>query len=92
MYHQSLEERFLDQLQDLYDSEQAVVKELPKLVQSASTPELRRVFEYCLKQTEENIHHTAQILSSAGLCLDLEMEPTSTRPVKLRLVSWDSQR
>jgi ferritin-like metal-binding protein YciE len=92
MDHQSLEELYIDQLQDLYDSERAIAKKLPILVQEASSPELRRVFEYCLEQTEENACHTAQILSRSRHSPDPPCEHPNFGAVKLRLVPGGSRR
>ena len=37
----TLDDLFLDELKDIYDSEKRIVKALPKMAKSASTEELR---------------------------------------------------
>src|SRR4051812_13079611 len=50
-----LKELFLDQLADIYDAEKQLVKALPKLAKSASSPELREAFETHLEETETHV-------------------------------------
>ncbi len=43
------------ELQDLYDAEHRIVKALPKMIEKASNPDLKKGFETHLKQTEGQI-------------------------------------
>ena len=48
----SLDDLFLDQLQDLYDAEKRLQKALPKMADAAANQELKSAFESHLKETE----------------------------------------
>src|SRR5256885_1933171 len=50
----SLEQVYLSDLQDLYDAEKQLVKALPKLARSVSSPKLSQGFERHAKQTQEH--------------------------------------
>ena len=50
----SLQELFVEELKDVYDAEEQIVKALPKMAKKATSPELRNAFEQHLQQT--NVH------------------------------------
>jgi ferritin-like metal-binding protein YciE len=50
-----LHELFLNELADIYNAEQQLVKALPKLAESAASSELRSAFESHLRETENQI-------------------------------------
>jgi ferritin-like metal-binding protein YciE len=49
---ESLQDLFVDELKDVYNAEQQILKALPKMAKNASSPELSRAFETHRKQTE----------------------------------------
>ena len=49
----SLEDLFLEQIEDLYDAENRIVKALPKMSKAAHTPDLKRAFDQHLSQTRQ---------------------------------------
>ncbi len=51
----SMEDLYLDQLQDIYDAEQRLTKALPEMAKAAHAPELKRAFEAHLKETEGHV-------------------------------------
>ncbi|MEX2260487.1 MAG: ferritin-like domain-containing protein [Bryobacteraceae bacterium] len=55
---ESLEELFLNQLKDVYDAEQQLIRSLPKVVQSVSSRELASAFE---RHAEESRNHVSRL-------------------------------
>ena len=41
----SLKQLFVEELKDMYDAENQIVKALPKMVKATSTPELKKAFD-----------------------------------------------
>lgn len=59
----TLRELFLDEIRDLYDAENRILKALPKMAKAAESEELRSGFEEHLEQTKEHVDRLKQILS-----------------------------
>ncbi|HEY2118401.1 MAG TPA: ferritin-like domain-containing protein [Candidatus Acidoferrum sp.] len=57
---------FVDELRDLYDAENRLVKAIPKMAKAASSEELRAGFEEHLEQTKEHVERLKQVLTSLG--------------------------
>jgi ferritin-like metal-binding protein YciE len=57
----TLHDLYVDELKDLYNAENQLVKALPKLAQAASAPELRTAFEEHLEQTRGHVQRLEQI-------------------------------
>ncbi|MDQ6766584.1 MAG: ferritin-like domain-containing protein [Candidatus Eremiobacteraeota bacterium] len=51
----NLQDLLVDELKDLYNAEQQIVKALPKMVKSAADDELRTAFEEHLEQTKGHV-------------------------------------
>lgn len=66
MYLDSLHNLFVDQLKDLYSAENQLVEALPKMVEAASSSELREAFEHHLEQTREHVHRLDQVFIELG--------------------------
>jgi ferritin-like metal-binding protein YciE len=62
----SLNDLYLEELQDLYDAENRLIKALPKLAEAAESDELRNGFELHLKQTNEHARRLEQIFQRMG--------------------------
>lgn len=62
----SLKELFVEELKDVYDAENQIVKALPKMAKATSTPELRRAFEEHLEQTRGHVRRLEQIFEGLG--------------------------
>ena len=58
-----LKELFLDELADMYDAENRIVKALPKLVQGATCPKLKDALLAHLKQTEGHVTKLEQVFA-----------------------------
>jgi ferritin-like metal-binding protein YciE len=67
MKMQSLEDLFVDQLKDLMSAENQIIKALPKMAKTASTPELQTAFEEHLEQTREHVARLEKIFQRLGV-------------------------
>lgn len=61
-----LHDLYVEQLQDLYDAENQLIKALPKMADAASSPELKQGFTQHLEQTETHAERLKNILSNMG--------------------------
>jgi ferritin-like metal-binding protein YciE len=66
MAKQALKELYVDELRDLYDAENRLVKALPKLAKEAESDELRSGIEAHLEQTKGHVERLRQIFDSMG--------------------------
>jgi ferritin-like metal-binding protein YciE len=64
-----LQELLVDELKDLYNAENQIIKALPKMAKAASSPELKRAFERHLEETKRQVERLDQI----GEALDVRM-------------------
>lgn len=64
MSENTLKELFIDELRDLYDAENRLVKAIPKIAKACSSNELRSGFEHHLEQTKGHVDRLRQILTS----------------------------
>src|SRR4029077_15722073 len=62
----SLRELYLDELRNLYDAENRLVKALPKLAKEAESQELRSGFEEHLEQTKGHVERLQEIFEAMG--------------------------
>jgi ferritin-like metal-binding protein YciE len=56
-----LEELLIDELKDLYNAENQIIKALPKMAKAAGSPDLRRAFERHLEETRRQVERLDQI-------------------------------
>lgn len=63
MKYETLKDLYLDELRDIYDGENEIVKTLPKMADAASSPELRQAFSEHLQQTKRHVTRLEQIFS-----------------------------
>lgn len=66
MKAESLQDLYLEQLKDLYDAENQLIKALPKMAKAASSAELRNAFEEHLEQTKEHARRIETIFEGMG--------------------------
>jgi ferritin-like metal-binding protein YciE len=62
----SLETLFIDQLQDLYDAEQRLVKALPKMAEAAHNQPLKMAFQQHLRETENHVKRLERVFQIMG--------------------------
>jgi ferritin-like metal-binding protein YciE len=66
MKDNTLRELFIDELRDLYDAENRLVKALPKMAKASNSDELRSGIEQHLEQTKEHVERLKQVLTQLG--------------------------
>jgi ferritin-like metal-binding protein YciE len=57
---------FIDELRDLYDAENRLVKAIPKMAKAANSDQLRAGFEEHLEQTKGHVERLKKVLASLG--------------------------
>jgi ferritin-like metal-binding protein YciE len=62
----SLNDLFINQLQDLYDAEQRITKALPKMTEAATSADLKRAFNIHLHETHQHVTRLEQIFTELG--------------------------
>jgi len=62
----ALKELFIDELKDLYNAENQLIKALPKMAKAANSEELRNGFEEHLRQTRGHAQRIEQIFQTLG--------------------------
>ncbi len=62
----TLEELFIEQLQDLHSAETQLISALPKMADAATSPDLKKGFTHHLEQTKEHAHRLVEILKRHG--------------------------
>ncbi len=62
----SLEQLLVDQLQDLYDAEHRLTEALPKMAESADSPQLAQAFREHLQETERQIERLERVFEIIG--------------------------
>ena len=62
----SLKDLYVEELKDLYNAENQLLKALPKMARKASAPELKRAFQDHLVQTEGHVNRLEKIFKGLG--------------------------
>lgn len=57
---------FTNQIMDLYDAEQRLVKALPKMAEASVSPQLKRAFETHLNETTGHVNRLERIFQEMG--------------------------
>jgi ferritin-like metal-binding protein YciE len=63
---ETMEDLFLEQVEDLYDAEKRLVKALPKMAEAATSLSLRQAFESHLMETEGHVTRLESIFRTLG--------------------------
>jgi ferritin-like metal-binding protein YciE len=66
MAKKTLEDLFVDQLQDAYSAETQLTKALPKMAKAAKSDDLRAGFEQHLKETQNQISRLERVFEQVG--------------------------
>lgn len=64
MKTEGLKQLYIDELKDIYNAENQLIKALPKMAKAASSEELRQGFEQHLEQTRGHVERLDQIFQS----------------------------
>jgi ferritin-like metal-binding protein YciE len=67
---ESLRELFIEELQDLYSAENQILEALPKMIEKASSPDLKAGFSEHLEQTRNHVNRLDQIFDQLGDDID----------------------
>jgi ferritin-like metal-binding protein YciE len=62
----SLRTLWIEEMRDLYNAENQLLKALPKMAKRASTPELKEAFETHLEETQNHIERLDEIFGRLG--------------------------
>jgi ferritin-like metal-binding protein YciE len=62
----TLDDLFVHTLQDIYYAENQIVRNLPTMIQKASSPELRDAFQHHLSETENHVTRLEQVFQMHG--------------------------
>jgi ferritin-like metal-binding protein YciE len=60
----TLEDLFLEQIEDLYDAEQRIIRALPKMIEAARDPDLKRALDKHLAETRQQVDRLDTIFRS----------------------------
>jgi ferritin-like metal-binding protein YciE len=63
----TLQDVFVDQLEDLYSAETQLLQALPKMASAASHDELRQAFEHHLGETQDHVRRLDEIFGQLGV-------------------------
>jgi ferritin-like metal-binding protein YciE len=63
---ETMEDLFLEQVEDLYDAERRLVKALPKMAEASTSQSLRQAFESHLLETEGHVTRLESIFRTLG--------------------------
>jgi ferritin-like metal-binding protein YciE len=66
MKQKALKALYTDELRDIYNAENQLVKALPKMAKAATSRDLRAGFENHLEQTRGHVQRLEEIFSSLG--------------------------
>src|SRR5438270_13927706 len=69
---ESLRELFIEELQDLYSAETQIIDALPKMVDQASSPDLKAGFTEHLEQTRQHVSRLDRIFDQLGDDIDAD--------------------
>ena len=62
----TLKTLYINELQDLYNAEQQLVKALPKMAKAAASDELQEAFEKHLEQTKSHVERLEEVFQDIG--------------------------
>jgi ferritin-like metal-binding protein YciE len=63
---ESMEDLFLEQIEDLYDAERRLVKALPKMAEASTSQTLRQAFQSHLIETEGHVSRLEKVFRIVG--------------------------
>jgi ferritin-like metal-binding protein YciE len=62
----TLQDLLVEELQDIYDAENQILKALPKMAKAASAPQLRQAFEDHLEQSRTHVERLDRVFEQFG--------------------------
>jgi ferritin-like metal-binding protein YciE len=76
---QTLNDLFVQELQDLYSAEKQILEALPKMAEKSSSPELKQAFNLHLQQTREQKRRLDQIFDTIP---DVDRDDVTCKGIK----------
>jgi len=67
MHMENLEDLMKEELKDVLNAENQIIKALPKMIKKASHEELKTAFEEHLEQTKEQVGRVEQVMEMLGM-------------------------
>lgn len=67
MKMESLHDLFVEELKDLFNAENQLLKALPKMAKAATSPELKEAFENHLAETEKHVERLESVFEGLGM-------------------------
>jgi len=67
MHMENLEDLMKEELKDVLNAENQIIKALPKMIKKASHDELKSAFEEHLEQTKEQVGRVEQVMEMLGM-------------------------
>lgn len=64
---QTLQDLYVDELKDLYNAENQILRALPKMIRAATHPQLRRAFTMHERQTRQHVKRLERICRNLGV-------------------------
>lgn len=64
---ETLRDVYHEQLKDMYSAEQQLIEALPKMIETASTPDLKRAFQEHLAATQGHFQLVSNLLQSSNV-------------------------
>jgi ferritin-like metal-binding protein YciE len=62
----TLRDLYVNEIRDIYDAENEIVKALPKMIEASSSAELRTAFQHHLRQTEQQVDRLERVFDMLG--------------------------
>jgi ferritin-like metal-binding protein YciE len=62
----TLQDLLIEELQDIYNAENQIIKALPKMAKAASAPQLQQAFEEHLQQTRTHVERLERVFEQFG--------------------------
>jgi ferritin-like metal-binding protein YciE len=66
MAHETLDDLLFEELKDIYDAEHQITQALPKMMEAASSDELKNAFQMHLQQTDGHITRLEKAFNALG--------------------------
>ena len=66
MEMETLQELLVDELKDLYSAEQQLLKAMPKMAKTASSPQLKKAIETHMRETEGHVDRLESVFEALG--------------------------
>ena len=70
--YNSFEDLFVGQIEDLYDAEHRIIKALPKMIEAASSPNLKQALQMHLNETQQQVRRLESVFQQINRTAERE--------------------